>query len=115
LQQTVEKYVFGGYSEGYGIKQMRRAGDSAAVVLTKVLSGRVLDPEQTGSAVEVVEAAFSEPSLIELQSDRKPSTALFVLRSLDLSTHDLMLKARIGELRKLLIKLAAEQSGNLGR
>ena len=84
LQRTIEKYVFGGDSEGWGIKQMRRAGDSTAVALTKVLSGRILDREQTGSAVEVLEAAFSVPSLIELQSDRKPSTALFVLRCLDL-------------------------------
>jgi hypothetical protein len=106
LQQTIEIFVFGGFNDGWGDKQMRRAGDSTAVALTKVVSDRVLNHDQIEDALYILDMAFSDPSLIESPSDRDPKTALFVLRYLDFSTNDAALKARIEQTRKHVTTLA---------
>lgn len=95
LQQILERFVFGGYIEGYGDKAMRRGGDSTAVALTKVLSDRAPSREQVEDSLYSLDMAFSDPSLITNPSDRVPRTTLFVLRYLDLCSHDPTLKAKI--------------------
>jgi hypothetical protein len=100
--------VIGGFFEGRGIKEMRRAGDSTAVVLTRVLSDHELNKTQIESSIYILNAAFSEPSLIDNASDREPRTALFILRYLDLCTQDSALKAQIVEARKHITEQAAK-------
>ncbi|MGC2660686.1 MAG: hypothetical protein WA324_22245 [Bryobacteraceae bacterium] len=100
LQQIIEKFVFGGYIEGYGDKAMRRGGDSTSVALTKVLSSHVLNRDKIEDALYVLDMAFSNPSLIDNPPDRDPRTALFVLRYLDLSSQDPAVKAKIEETRR---------------
>lgn len=100
LQQTIEAFLFGGFSDGWGDKQMRRAGDATAVALTKVISDHALDNSQVDDALYMLDMAFSDPGLIESPPDRDPKTTLFVLRYLDLSTHDAALKAKIEQTRK---------------
>jgi hypothetical protein len=95
LQQIIEKFVFGGYIEGYGDKAMRRGGDSTAVALTKVLSDRVLNADQIEDCLYTINMAFSDPSLIANPPDRVPRTTLFVLRYLELSSHQPALTAKI--------------------
>lgn len=87
-------------SDGHAIKQMRRAGDSTAVALVKVLSDRELNNNQIEDAVYILNAAFSDPGWIENLSDREPKATLLVLRYLDLCTRDPALKAKIAEARK---------------
>jgi hypothetical protein len=100
LQQTIEKFIYGGFREGFGNKQIRRGGDSSAVAVTKVVSDRVLNDDQIEDALYILDMAFSDPGLIESPPDWDPKTALFVLRYLDLSTHDAALKAKIEQTRK---------------
>jgi len=107
LQQRIEKLVFGGYSEGQGDKQMRRAGDSTAVALTRVLSDRELSNDQIEDAIYILNTAFSDPNSIENLSDREPATTLFVLRYLDLCTRDSGLKAKIADARRHITDVAA--------
>jgi hypothetical protein len=107
LEQTIDTAVFGCCLEGWGVKQMRRAGDSAAVALTRVLTDRELSSNQIDTAAYILESAFSEPRLIEKAPDREPKTALFVLRYLDHSTLDTVLKGKIAEARTHILERAA--------
>lgn len=108
LEQTIEKYLFGGYVDGQGVKQMRRAGDSAAVALSRVLSDRELSNDQIECAASILDSAFSEPGWIENPSDREPRTTLLILRYLDLCAQGPPLKAKIAEVRRHVTDQAAK-------
>jgi hypothetical protein len=107
VEQTIDTWVFGCCFNGWGVKQMRRAGDSAAVALTRVLTDRELSSNQIESAAYILDSAFSEPSWIEKASDREPKTALLILRYLDRCTQDIVLKGKIAEARTHIIQRAA--------
>jgi hypothetical protein len=87
---------------------MRRAGDSTAVALTRVLSDRELNNDQIEDAVYILNAAFSDVGWIENSADREPGTTLFVLRYLDLCTRDSGLKAKIADARRHITEVAAK-------
>ena len=100
LTQIVEKFVIGGYRDGFGEKEMRRAGDATAVALTKVLSNRTINDAEVEDALYSLNMAFSNSSLIENSENRDPKTTLFVLAYLDLCTKNPALKQKIDATRR---------------
>ena len=111
LEGTIERLLFHGFIEGQGDKQMKRAGDGAAVALARAIGDRDLTATEIDESVYVLDVAFSDPSWIEDASNREPRTSLFVLRYLDLCTQDQGLKGKIAETRRRLKELMVKTSG----
>jgi len=103
LEQTVERSVFGGHTEGIGIKQVRRGGDSSAAALARVISDRRLDDSQIEMAAFLLGAAFSQPNLIENRGDREPRIALLLLKYFELATGDQALRDKIEHTRENIV------------
>ncbi len=78
-------------------------GDAAAVAVTKVLAGRSgLSASEYDSVLTVIHTAFAAPQIIEMESDREPRTALFVLEYLKRTAVD-GVGARIEEERRFVL------------
>jgi len=96
-EDVIRRIVDQGFLDGHDNKLIGGTGDAAAVILTKILRGRVATPDQMDRILVVLNMAFgSETS----GPDAEPKTALFVLRELELSTSDAQLRGRIGQTRK---------------
>jgi hypothetical protein len=64
-------------------KELNKLGDASAVALTKLLGGRShFTPEEVTQVLLILRLSFSEPRMIEADSDAQPRTALFVLNYL---------------------------------
>jgi hypothetical protein len=64
-------------------KQLSRLGDAASVAFTKEVGNREMTWTDIENFLLLVHEAFAAPSAIQNQRDRKPSTSLFVLRTLN--------------------------------
>ena len=96
--------------QGWDIKAIARAGDAAAVSVTKLVGNRTLEKQQIESVLYVLKAAFSEPRSIESPENKEPNTALFILRYLDATTQDPSLKAKVSETRQSLQSLSVRRT-----
>ena len=96
-EQTIRKMLETRSFEGHDSKVLGFMGDEAAVVLTKVLAGRSLSQLDIDISLVIFDASFADPSMVENADDRQPRTALFVLKCLNASTTDPMVKKRIAE------------------
>ena len=74
-------------------KQLSRMGDSAAVAVTKVLSGKQVSSRDVDRVLLVIRLAFSAPELIQSPVDREPRTSLFILKALEGSASEAQLKS----------------------
>jgi hypothetical protein len=108
LTKSVNAVIFGHMVQGWDIKTIARAGDAAAVSVTKLVGSRTLENQQIESVLYVLKAAFSQPSSIESPENKEPNTALFILHYLDATTQDASLKAKVTEasqsLQSLLVR-----------
>jgi len=99
---VIKRMIDSGTLEGHDSKVIGPMGDAAAVVLTKVLGGRTISANQIDSSLLILNMAFGDPNAVEIPSDRKPRTALFILQLFDYSTQDESLRKRIGETREYI-------------
>ena len=94
---AISRMIDSGVFDSQDEKIIAGKGDAAAVMVTKVLRGRTLDPGQIDRTLLVLNTAFGG---VVPGPDAEPKTALFVFRELELSTNDAQLRARIGQSRK---------------
>jgi predicted Holliday junction resolvase-like endonuclease len=87
-----------------GQKQLRRLGDETAVVLTKVIGGRVLDQHDVEPLLLMLELSFSDLRFVETTVDRQPRTTLVLLNYLELVTSDAELKKKIESTRAYVVE-----------
>ena len=99
-EQRVRQVINTGMIEGWDQKVLVHLGDAGAVLATKVLADRNLNPKTIGSALIVLENSFAEPKLVEVTADREPRTSLLLLRYLELSTTDAESRKAIVDTRK---------------
>lgn len=64
-------------------RQVRRLGDAASVAFTKEIGNRQIRWTDIENFLFLVHEAFAAPDAIENPRDCKPTTSLFVLRSLN--------------------------------
>ena len=101
-EQVIARIIDTGMSEGHDQKVIGWLGDAASVIVTKHLSQRHLSQTEVDSTLNVLTGAFADPSFVKNEADRQPRTTLFVLRYLELSTHDPKLKTRISDAKKYI-------------
>jgi len=95
--------------DGHDDKALGHLGDAAAVAVTKVLAGRSsLSASETESILTVIHLSFSAPHLVDMQSDKEPRTALFVLEYVRLATGGTATSVRVEEERKFVLDQAAK-------
>ena len=92
--------LYQGITEGHDVGIVGGIGDSAAVIVTKVVGGKSLSPSQIDLVLAVLYMAFGD---VKPGPDAEPRTALFVLHQLDLSTNDAQLRARVAQTRKYIV------------
>lgn len=100
--RIIRRIVEDGISEGHDQKVIGRLGDASAVFVTKILSDKNLNSQTIDNVLEVLRGSFADPAFVADASDREPRTALFLLKYLDISTSDAVLKKRIADTRKYL-------------
>jgi hypothetical protein len=98
--QVVKRIIYSGMSEGWDNRVIGGMGDGAAVTVTRVVAGRKLTTSEMDGVLTVLGIAFADPSMVAVEADRQPKTALFVLEYLDCSSNDPALKKRIADERK---------------
>ena len=98
-----------GSVDGHADKLLSHLGDAAAVAVTKVLAGRgSLSASEAESVLTVIHLAFSAPHLVDMQADKEPRTALFVLEYVKLTGADTATRARIERERNFVLDQAAK-------
>jgi hypothetical protein len=113
--QRVFAHASGNMYTGWDAKDLNRLGDSAAVALTKIISSRQLDEDQIRQAVLIIRLSFASQKAIELESDKNPRTALFVLNYLALLPVNPEVRSTIIVTRGELSKLIPEDRPDLRR
>lgn len=99
---VIQRMIDQGSLEGHDQKVLGTTGDSAAVILTKVLAGKTLSSEQVDTALLVLNMAFADPQIVQNASDREPRTALFVLQAFDHLSLGSALRARVAQTREYI-------------
>jgi hypothetical protein len=87
-------------------KALAKFGDAAAVALTKVFGERDPSESEVRLCLVIIRASFWYPQGVVNESDRKPQTALFVLRRLGGLRLSPDLKEEIVETRKRILSTA---------
>lgn len=106
LEEAVRISLFEGVSEGQRVKEIQRAGDAAAVVITKIVAGKSLTESEKEIAVDLLQEAFSRLSWVTVSSDREPRTALFVLDALSCSSRNPALIKRAQQTKRAILESA---------
>ena len=101
-ERVIRRIVDDGILEGHDQKVIGELGDASAVLITKILSDRDLTSQTIDNVLVVLGRSFADPTSLAIASDRKPRTALLLLRYLDISTSDAGLKGRIAHTRKYI-------------
>ena len=101
-ERVIRRIVDDGFLEGQDQKVIGPLGDASAVLITKILSDRDLTSQTINNVLVVLGRSFADPTFVAIASDRKPRTALLLLRYLDISTSDVGLKRRIADTRKYI-------------
>jgi len=98
-----------GTVDGHADKLLSHLGDAAAVAVAKVLAGRSgFSASEAENILTVIHLAFSAPHLVDIQPDKEPRTALFVLEYLTLTAGDTATRVRIEQERKFVLDQAAK-------
>lgn len=97
--EAISRIIDSGLLEGHDSKVIGGAGDGAAVTVTKIVMGRNLSPDQINRVLIVLKMAFGS---VRPGPQAEPRTALFVLRALELSTNDVLLRGRIAQTREFV-------------
>jgi hypothetical protein len=96
-------------------KARDRLGDRAAIALVKIFGEQeLLQPKNLHRSLQIIHGAFSAPCLIEIESDRKPSITLFVLRDLEGRVKDETLRKEITS-TKTFVEQGTSASCNGGK
>jgi hypothetical protein len=119
-EDIIRRVIETGTFEGQMQKQIGDMGDAAAVVVTRVVSGRNLRPTEIDMILLILTWSFADPSGVKVVSDREPRAALFVLRNLESYTTDPALRERIAHTRNYVLTKTRPQgspkkSGGLGQ
>ena len=96
-EETINRIITSGLLEGHDSKVVAGTGDGAAVTVTKIVRGRNLSPNEIDRVLLVLKMAFGS---VAPGPQAEPRTALFVMRALELSTNDALLRDRIAQTRK---------------
>ena len=89
-------------------KEVAKFGDASAVALTKVLGDRDPSPNEVRLCLVIIEASFWYPKGVLNESDRKPQTALFVLKRLESLQLSSDLKEEIVQTRERILSASGQ-------
>jgi hypothetical protein len=103
------------YFTGFAEKRVNRLGDAAAVALTRIVADGKPSPRDIENMLVVLREAFGRPSIVVIESDRQPRTALFVLQYFDSLTVDAELKKKITDAKRYVIEQSQTASTPLSR
>ncbi len=79
-------------------------GDAAAVSITKALGDKVPTNDEMETASWILGRAFWDVSYVEKISDRKPDTALFILRYFETIATDPQLRKDLHEAKQTILE-----------
>ena|ERR1700733_7470413 len=77
-------------------KELGRLGDASAIALMKIIGGRPLEETDVDPILLIVALSYSDPRIVETESDRQPRATLFLLSYLVQVATDAKLKEKIG-------------------
>jgi hypothetical protein len=97
---VIKRIIERGVIEGHDAKVIGGMGDTAAVILARVLADRDLREQDVGGGLWILADAFAGDQCLSLDSDRKPWAAYLLLRYFDKSATDVKLKNQIADVRK---------------
>jgi hypothetical protein len=98
---TVEYILSSGSPLKIGAVQLHRMGDDLAVNVIRVTAkSEKLTPDQTNTALEMIDKAFDRPECILSAADKLPRATVSLLRTLSLSPDNDAARDRIGALLK---------------
>lgn len=82
------------------VRLLHRMGDDAAVNVIKTIGMESSQTEaEKDTILAILDSAFARPSAIVTASDRQPRVTFFLLQSLERSSEDAAVKARIVQIR----------------
>jgi hypothetical protein len=102
-EERIRTQMFGGSVSGIALKEQSRMGDTAAVLIGRVIDGQTLSATHIGAILSIVHVAFGRPAALENVSDREPKQTLLLLQQLDRATKDARLKAQIADEGKFVL------------
>lgn len=108
--RTALQHLSEGVYTGSEDKGLSRLGDASSVALTKVYGGQDLTTDDIRHILLVVRFSFAAPRIVEVPSDRRPRTTMFLLKYLDRLAADPELKRQIAE-----TKTSTEQAAKLAQ
>ena len=97
--QVVRKLMECNCLDGQSQKVIGQMGDAAAISITKILADKPPSRSDIESILLILNMSFADPTFVEVASDRRPRTALFVLQSLNYTTTAPELKKKIQQTR----------------
>ena len=97
---VIARIIETGMIEGHDAKVIGGIGDTAAVILAKVLSDRDLRKQDVDGGLWILADAFAGDRCFSLDSDHKPWAAFLLLRYFELSTTDAEVRRQIADVRK---------------
>jgi hypothetical protein len=103
---TLLKELSNGYYEGFAVGPVNWLGDAASVALTKILADHKPSPKNIENMLVVLREAFGRPSIVVIESDRQPRTALFILQYFDSITMSVGLKKKITDAKRFVVEQA---------
>lgn len=113
LEQAVRTSIFTGVSEGQRVKEIQRAGDAAAVMITKVVADRQLTDAEREIALDLLQQAFSRLSWVTAPADREPRAALFVADAISCSSGNSGLITKSGDVKRAIVNsVRSFETGN---
>ena len=108
-QEMIANLLRTGMYDGHLTKRLRTLGDESAVDIAKAISDRSLSSPEIDLILLMVSDAFSDPSFIQVESDRDPRVSLLLLHYLECSAQEASVKDRIAATRKTLLRLATPE------
>jgi hypothetical protein len=107
LVRTILSRPDGMYSS-WDEKALAKFGDASAVALTKAFGEQNPSPSEIRLSLVILRASFWSPKYVVVESDRKPQTALFVLKRLEGMQLSSDLREEIVETRKRILTIPRE-------
>jgi hypothetical protein len=93
---------------GWDEKILVTLGDGSAVALTKYLSERDPSPPEIRLSLFMIRRSFDVPEAIVIEADRRPRTALFVLKRLESLQLSDELRNEVKDTRKAILRASSK-------
>jgi hypothetical protein len=110
-EEVMARALRTGMMDGHLTKQLRTAGDGAAVALTKLLGDRSLSDPEIETILVFLSDAFSDLAAVQVAPDREPRATLLLLKYLSCVTQNPELRRKMVDTRQRALDAYAKVTG----